>query len=71
MRPNFKAICIRTLCRLIPFDALSFLGKSERIWHDSISKTFVVEKKDLENDMEMFYSLNLIGVNDANESKLY
>lgn len=66
LKPNFKVICIRTLCRLIPFDALSFLGKSERIWHDSISKTFVVEKKDLKIAMEIFYSLNLIGVNDEN-----
>jgi uncharacterized RDD family membrane protein YckC len=66
LKPSFSFICIRTLCRLIPFDALSFLGKSERIWHDSISKTYVVEKKDLEKDMEMFYSLNLIGVSDTN-----
>ena len=66
LKPSFGVICIRTLCRLIPFDALSFLGKSERMWHDSISKTYVVEKKELEKDMEIFYSLNLIGVNDAN-----
>lgn len=66
LKPSFIVICIRTLCRLIPFDALSFLGKSERIWHDSISKTYVVEKKDLEKDMEMFYSLNLIGIEDPN-----
>lgn len=66
LKPSFSIICIRTLCRLIPFDALSFLGKSEKIWHDSLSKTFVVEKKDLEKDMEIFYNLNSIGVNDAN-----
>ncbi len=66
LKPSFGVICIRTLCRLIPFDALSFLGKSERIWHDSISKTYVVEKKDLEKDMEMFYNLNLIGIEDTN-----
>ncbi len=42
-RPEFKTLLIRNLCRLIPFDALSFL-LSERGWHDSISKTYVVNK---------------------------
>ncbi|MFH6998343.1 RDD family protein [Flavobacterium sp. FlaQc-57] len=66
LKPDFGVIFIRTLCRLIPLDALSFLGKSEMFWHDSISKTYVVEKKELERDMEIFYSLNLIGVKEAN-----
>ncbi|WJS96204.1 RDD family protein [Flavobacterium johnsoniae] len=61
IKPNFKMVCLRTVCRLIPFDVFSFLGKSGRFWHDSISKTYVVEKKDLEQDMENFYSLDLIG----------
>lgn len=60
-KPSFNIIFIRTLCRLIPFEALSFLSKSARFWHDSFSKTYVVEKKDLEQDMENFYSLDLIG----------
>lgn len=61
LKPSFKIIFIRTLCRLIPFEALSFLSKSARFWHDYFSKTYVVEKKDLEQDMENFYSLDLIG----------
>ncbi|MBZ4036204.1 RDD family protein [Flavobacterium sp. 17A] len=61
IKPSFKIICLRTLCRLIPFEAFSFLSKSARFWHDSFSKTYVVEKKDLEQDMEIFYSLDLIG----------
>lgn len=61
LKPSFGVVCTRTLCRLIPFDALSFLSKSGRIWHDSFSKTYVVEKKDLQKDMEFFYSLELIG----------
>lgn len=63
IKPNFGIIFKRTLCRLIPFDAFSFLSKSERIWHDSLSKTYVVEKADLEKDMEIFYSIGLIGEN--------
>src|SRR5690606_773076 len=42
-KPDFKTLFIRNLCRLIPFDALSFLV-SERGWHDSISMTYVVNK---------------------------
>jgi hypothetical protein len=36
---KFKSILIRTLCRFIPFETLSFFGK--RGWHDSISNTNV------------------------------
>lgn len=39
-RPNFGQILGRTFARLIPFDALSFLGA--RGWHDSLSGTYVV-----------------------------
>lgn len=61
LKPGFGIICLRTLYRLIPFDPLSFLTMSGRIWHDSLSKTYVVEKKDLEKDMEIFNAINLIG----------
>jgi uncharacterized RDD family membrane protein YckC len=39
-KPGIKQVVGRTLCRFIPFEALSFFG--ERGWHDSISKTHVV-----------------------------
>lgn len=65
LKPGFGAILIRTLCRLIPFDALSFLGKSGRIWHDSLSNTYVVNKKALGQDIK-FKELNLIGVKEVN-----
>ncbi len=42
-KPNFKTLLIRNLCRLIPFDAFSFLV-ANRGWHDSISKTEVIHK---------------------------
>lgn len=35
---------VRSLCRLIPFDAFSFLFGA-RGWHDSISKTMVVRDR--------------------------
>ncbi len=37
---RLKSIFVRTICRLIPFDGLSFLGKKG--WHDSISDTTVL-----------------------------
>ena len=41
-KPKSKDIIIRTLCRLIPFDALSFLF-AKNGFHDIISKTRVVK----------------------------
>jgi uncharacterized RDD family membrane protein YckC len=39
---TFKHAFVRSLCRLIPFEAFSALGYMP--WHDSISKTAVVRK---------------------------
>jgi len=54
---NHQTILIRTLCRLIPFYEFSFFGIPTRGWHDSISKTFVVDKKKLEETKRQFYAL--------------
>jgi uncharacterized RDD family membrane protein YckC len=59
-KPDFATIFRRSLCRFIPFDAFTFLGGS-RGWHDSISHTYVVNKKALEEEMRMFHEFNLIG----------
>ena len=42
-KPGFTAILIRTLCRYIPFEYISFLW-SPVGWHDRFSKTYVVRK---------------------------
>lgn len=41
--PDSSTIFLRTLCRNIPFNAVSFLWK--RGWHDSISETYVIKEK--------------------------
>ena len=41
-KPDFYTIFIRSLCRFIPFDALSFLLSEDSGWHDRLSKTRVV-----------------------------
>ena len=56
-KPNHETILVRSLCRLIPFEVLSFIGMPARGWHDSISKTYVVNKKLLEDKKKQFYSL--------------
>lgn len=42
-KPVFSVIFMRSLCRFIPFDALSFLFSSSGGWHDTISNTRVVK----------------------------
>lgn len=59
-KPTLGIAFKRSLCRLIPFDAFTFLGGS-RGWHDSISNTYVVRKKGLEENMKTFHEFNLIG----------
>jgi uncharacterized RDD family membrane protein YckC len=42
-KPEAGTIFFRTICRFIPFDALSYFGDGEDTgWHDKISKTKVV-----------------------------
>ncbi len=60
---NLGSALKRSLCRLIPFDGLSFFGS--RGWHDSITETYVVEKKALEESIKMFYDFKLIGIEGA------
>ncbi|MBK9736003.1 MAG: RDD family protein [Saprospiraceae bacterium] len=59
--PDTKSILKRTFTRIIPFDALSFLGQQGRGWHDTISNTYVVKKKQLETDRDNFYALETLG----------
>ena len=55
-KPHQETILIRSLCRLIPFNPFSVLILG-RGWHDSISKTYVVDKRKLEEAKRKFYSL--------------
>ena len=42
-KPDLATIIVRSLCRVIPFDALSFLfSEKSGGWHDRLSKTSVV-----------------------------
>ena len=43
----FATALIRTLIRLVPFEALSFLGKVPHGWHDKFTKTIVLPDAEL------------------------
>lgn len=60
-KPTQQQIFIRSLCRIIPFDGLSFLGENGKGWHDSLSKTYVVNSGKLEERMKASNSLDQIG----------
>lgn len=53
----------RTLCRIIPFDAFSFLGNNPRGWHDSLSDTYVIDVKKFQAEKQKQINLNELGNN--------
>lgn len=59
--PDAGNILKRTFCRMIPFNALSFLGNEARGWHDSISDTYVVDVKTFELEKQKQFALEEIG----------
>ncbi len=60
IRPYYKSILIRTICRFIPFEAFSFLAMPSRGWHDRLSETYVVKKKRLTQKRDLFYHFDEI-----------
>jgi len=60
-KASSKDIAIRSLSRLVPFDAFSFLGKPGKGWHDQWSKTFVVKDELLKESKRLHQSFNELG----------
>ncbi len=52
----------RSFSRIIPFEQFSFLGDEGRGWHDTISKTYVVDIAKFEAKKKAANELDLIGV---------
>ena len=50
-KPTDKQILLRSLIRLVPFEAFSCLAEDGRGWHDRWTDTFVVSKKEHETLM--------------------
>lgn len=55
-RPEVTTILLRTICRLIPFEAISCFWP--RGWHDQISKTFVVHQKEADELWNLLQKLD-------------
>ncbi|MCW4468102.1 RDD family protein [Flavobacterium sp. MFBS3-15] len=60
-KPTAKAILIRALCRIISLEALSFIAKIPRGWHDTASNTYVVDAKKYKAALEIKNSFEEIG----------
>lgn len=56
-KPHYDHILIRTLCRFIPFYGLFVLINPARGIHDNLSKTYVADKRNLEEAKRNFYSV--------------
>ena len=67
-KPDSTAIFIRTLCRQIPLEALSFLfGQFAVGWHDRISKTLVVDVNKYNSALRKKDSIDTIGKQEADK----
>lgn len=44
-QPRFGQLLGRSLARLIPFELFSFLSRSTEGWHDSLSRTMVIDER--------------------------
>lgn len=44
-KPDIRSIFLRSLSRLVPFEAFSAFSGSGLMWHDSWTKTYVVKNK--------------------------
>jgi uncharacterized RDD family membrane protein YckC len=55
-KPSFETILKRTMCRLVPFDAFSFLWNGK--WHDSWSSTYVLDESNKAEEIIFDYERN-------------
>ncbi len=59
-KPEPNDILGRTLLRIIPFEYFTFFSGRKLGWHDEYSKTFVVKKDKLEENLKEFEKLSEI-----------
>jgi uncharacterized RDD family membrane protein YckC len=52
-KPSFTAVVLRSLIRNIPFEPLSVLSASSKMWHDTLSKTVVTKVMSVQTDTEL------------------
>ncbi len=60
-KPAADIIIIRSLCRIIPFEQFSFLGDIPKGWHDTMSKSYVVDIKVFDEHKKAYENFQLLG----------
>lgn len=60
VRPSFVIILLRTLCRMIPLESISFLSWYPVGWHDKFSGTVVIDETGKARKKEGFVKGTLI-----------
>jgi uncharacterized RDD family membrane protein YckC len=61
-RPSAGTIAKRSLCRMIPFEAFSFLTSEPLGWHDKFSDTVVVDIKKYNEEHNLRQGFHEIGM---------
>jgi len=69
-KPGDGAILLRSLCRQIPFEILSFLGRFGIGWHDMFSKTLVVDANRYNHALKMRDFKDIKGTADNDDDAL-
>ena len=65
-KPEINVILLRSICRLIPFDGLTFIGEYSRGWHDSLAKSYVVDVNKYNAALRLKNSFEEIGSDQIN-----
>lgn len=60
VRPSFVVILLRTLCRMIPLESISFLSWYPVGWHDKLSGTVVIDETGKPREKAGFFKGTLI-----------
>lgn len=61
-KPGADVIILRSLARIIPFEPFSFLGSKPLGWHDTMTKTYVVDIKTFKEQKKAFEDFKLLGI---------
>ena len=67
-KPTINAVLMRSICRAIPFEFLTFLGMPCRGWHDQFSGTYVVQQALLDGKRRDYNAFNANANQDQSEN---
>lgn len=59
-KPSLRDLATRNICRLIPFEGLTFFGTPGNGWHDTLSGTYVVQRNLLNEKKNRYKKIDSI-----------